>query len=280
MKSIFAILRLSVSPWAFSEVALILWWAQCWLSIVHYIEGQDQMLNMRWVRYYIHCTSFKPRKKRGTKNRYVQALRDELDDQSHNGLQGLETLAPPVIIKQIIADWFGWIHPVAPIVHQDCFTQQLADMQATTENASASFLLLVVSVCAVTVASLRRRRHLYSKVTVESCLNFAKCLRVWSLSTAISVERSIAMYNFGSALHHEHGIDSPLSYPLVTQAAMSVKFLIHQSLDTLSFMDQEILKRLYWLIYAGQCTSDVYGRQLLFLSQSHYQTTSFIPTKI
>jgi hypothetical protein len=88
------------------------------------------------------------------------------------------------------------------------------------------------------------------------------------------------MYNFGSALHHEHGIDSPLSHRLITEAAMSVKYLIHQSISTMPLMESESLKRLYWLIYAGHCTSDMYGRQLLFMRQAHDQTSAFVPLEI
>jgi hypothetical protein len=61
---------------------------------------------------------------------------------------------------------------------------------------------------------------------------------------------------------------------------MSVKFLLNQSVDALPFMDAQILKRLYWLIYAGSCTSDMYGRQLLFLRQAHDQTSALIPAEV
>lgn len=158
--------------------------------------------------------------------------------------------------------------------------QQLTEAQMSPDSASTSFLLLAASIGAATVASLRRRRHLYANVTVDSCLDFAERLGVWSPKATITVERSLAMYNFGSALHHEQGIDSPLSHRLITEAAMSVKFLIYQSIDTMDFVDAQILKRLYWLIYAGHCTSDMYGRQLLFLRQAHEQTTTFLPLEI
>ncbi|KAF3034160.1 hypothetical protein E8E12_004928 [Didymella heteroderae] len=221
-----------------------------------------------------------PRKKRGPKNRYIQALRVQLDGNLDAPPTSLQTLASFEVLHQILSDWFGWIHPVAPILHQDRFMQRLATTQTSPENTPGPFLLLVASICAATVASLRRRRHLYPKLTVESCLAFAERLGVWGPSAAITVERSIAMYNFGSALHHEHGIDSPISHRLLTEAAMSAKFLIHQSIDAMPFMDAQLLKRLYWLIYAGHCTSDMYGRQLLFLRQAHDQTRSLMPLEV
>lgn len=227
----------------------------------------------------IHCMNVQPRKKRGPKNRYVQALRNELDGRDGAGLC-LENLAPSEIIQQLIADWFGWIHPVAPILHQDRFRQQLRDSMASPNDVPSSFLLLVASVCAATIASLRRRRHLYGCITVESCLDFAERLGVWSPSAVITVERSLAMYNLGTALHHEQGLDSPLSHRLITEAAMSVNYLTSQSLDTMCFADAQILKRLYWLIYAGQCTCAMYGRQLLFIRQAHDQTNTLMPLEV
>ncbi|KAJ8107194.1 hypothetical protein OPT61_g9033 [Boeremia exigua] len=219
-----------------------------------------------------------PRKKRGPKNRYIQTLRDELDGMS-GGRPSLGDFAPPEIIHQLIADWFGRIHPVAPILHQDRFMQQLREC-LVSGNGTPSFLLLVASLCAATMASLRRRRHLYGSVTVESCLDFAERLGLWSPSAEITVERSLAVYNFGSAVHHEHGIESPLAHRLVTETAMSVRFLMHQAIETMCFADAQILKRLYWLVYAGHCTYDMYGWQLLFIRQAHDHTHTLIPLEI
>ena len=104
----------------------------------------------------IDCTRVKPRGKRGPKNRYspcfpstcarpngdsyVQALRSQIrsstpaqdlattsispcsfetnaPEDSHE--LTLELIAPMPILQQIISDWFGWIHPVAPIFQHD-----------------------------------------------------------------------------------------------------------------------------------------------------------------
>ena len=158
--------------------------------------------------------------------------------------------------------------------------QQLRDDQSSPDSVSTSPLLLVASICVASVANLCRRRYLYTNVTVESCLDFTECLWGWSPSAAITVERSIVMYNFSSELHHGHGIDLPLSHRLITEAATIVKFLMHQSVDALSLMDARILRRLYWLIYAGSCTSDMCGRQLLVLRQAHDQTSALIPADV
>jgi hypothetical protein len=66
----------------------------------------------------------------------------------------------------------------------------------------------------------------------------------------------------------------------MAEAAMSVKYLIHQDVHSMAFIDQQMLKRLYWLIYAAQCTCDMYGRQLLVLRQAHDSTAPFIPLEV
>lgn len=225
-----------------------------------------------------------PRKKRGPKNQYVRALKAQLNGEvlgeGNSERVGLELIAPLDILHQIINDWFDWIHPVAPIFHRGLIFQRLAELQQPSDGDSSSSLLLVASICAATVASLRRRRYLYASVTVEGCLELADKLNLWSMHNNITLERALTVYNFSSAVHHEYGIDSPLSHRLSGEASISVKFLFHQAVDEMSFMEQQILKRLYWLVYAGQCTYDMHGRALLILRHTHEPLNVFLPIDI
>ncbi|KAH7401261.1 hypothetical protein BKA66DRAFT_436419 [Pyrenochaeta sp. MPI-SDFR-AT-0127] len=232
----------------------------------------------------IDCTNVQPRKKRGPKNQYVRALKAQLDGdmvgEKSTEQWGLELIAPLAIIHQIINDWFDWIHPVAPILHRGLFFQRLAGLQQPSDGNNPSLLLLVVSVCAATVASLRRRRYLYAAVTVDGCLELAERLKMWSPNSIITLERALSVYNFSCAVHHEHGIDSPLSHRLSGEASISVNFLFHQAIDSMSFMEQQILKRLYWLIFAGQCTFDMHGRRLFILRHAHEPVNVFLPMDV
>ncbi|CAO2652342.1 Nn.00g006250.m01.CDS01 [Neocucurbitaria sp. VM-36] len=226
----------------------------------------------------------RPRKKRGPKNRYVQALRAQLDGhamgENENEHASLELIAPLPILQQIISDWFDWIHPVAPILHRSLFTQRIVNFESLSGASSSSFLLLVASICAATTASLRRRRHLYTGVTTEGCLELADRFKLWSSTSDITLERTLTLYNFSSAVHHEYGIDSPLTHRTIGEASISVKYMIHQHLDQMSFMDQQILKRVYWLIFAGQCTYDMHGRRLLVLRHAHEPVNALLPLEI
>ncbi|KAH7067112.1 hypothetical protein FB567DRAFT_259768 [Paraphoma chrysanthemicola] len=230
----------------------------------------------------IECTSERPRKKRGPKNRYVQALRAQLDGEAAPDAPGSEQhdlvmIAPLDVLHRIIDDWFDWIHPVAPALHRGLFLERLNGSQTSDRDHSTTFLLLVASVCAATVASLRRRRHNYGEVTVEACLELAEHHKLWSSSSPITLDRALTLYNFSSAVHHEHGIDSPLSFRLSAESAISIKYLIHHQLDQMTFIEQQLLKRIYWLIFAGQCTGDLHGRRLLVLHHAHESIAGLLP---
>lgn len=155
-------------------------------------------------------------------------------------------------------------------------------MQAQTAGSGSDplFLILVASLCAAVVASLRRRRGLYDAVTVDGCFDIAERLGLWNRHRRITLDWVLAMYNFSSATHHEHGIGYPLAHRLSAETAMGVKFLLYHDFRTMSLLDQQILKRLYWLVYAGQCTCDMHGWPLLVLRQAHEQVNALIPLDV
>lgn len=177
-------------------------------------------------------------------------------------------------------DWFGWIHPVAPIFHRNHFMGKLANYDAAAPDNQPGFLLLVASICAATVASLRKRRHLYTAITIDGCLDLAERLGMWSPSNHITLEWCLAAYNFSCAMHHERGLDSPLSHRLFSEAASSVKYLIYQENSTHTFLEKQQLKRLYWLIFAGQCTCDMHGRRLVTLHNAHDAVNGLMPMEV
>lgn len=179
-----------------------------------------------------------------------------------------------------MTDWFDWIHPVAPIMHRSLFLQRVAQCQGSDIHSSASFFLLVTSVCAATVASLRRRRSFYGELTVEHCIALAERFRLWSPNSIITLERTLTLYNLSSAVQHEYGTDSALPHRIMAETAISLKYLIYHELDQMSFMDQQILKRVYWLVFAGQCTCDMHGRRLLVLHHAHEAVSALTPMAI
>ncbi|KAF2677189.1 hypothetical protein K458DRAFT_396270 [Lentithecium fluviatile CBS 122367] len=239
----------------------------------------------------IACTRIQPRKKRGPKNRYVQALRSQLDrsgdevslfatlGDDHNEPHTLERIATRPVLDQIIRDWFDWIHPLAPLLHPRQFMARMAQSYEK-EQCESQLIILVASLCAATVASLRRRRRLYGEVTVERCLDLAEGLGLWGRATTIDLEWTTAMYNFSSATYTEQGMDSPLSLRLAAEALVGLRYQLYQRFDQLSFMDQQLLKRAYWLVFASQCTSDIHGWPMIHLHAPHEPIQSLFPLEI
>ncbi|KAF2188510.1 hypothetical protein K469DRAFT_565891 [Zopfia rhizophila CBS 207.26] len=241
----------------------------------------------------IACTYVRPRKRRGPKNRYVQDLQSNTHDLNtplrispslqddpnspENLATSLDAVAPRAIVKQILDDWFELIHPVAPIFHRGQFIERLSCRESVID---ASFLVLVASVCAATVAGLERRRSLYGSVSVQHCLLVAERLGFWTYTHNFSLERCQAAYNFATATWHEHGMDSAVTHRLAADAIAGVKFLLYYQLDGMPFMDAQLLKRLYWLLFAGQCTADMLGRPMALLHSPHEQVQSLIPLDI
>lgn len=191
----------------------------------------------------------------------------------------LDLVAPRPVLDHMIRDWFDWIHPLAPLLHPDQFRARIAQQYAG-QPSEPSFVILVSSVCAATVASLRRRRDLYGGVTVEGCLALAENLGLWSRAGTITLEWTTAMYNFSSAQYMEHGIDSALSFRLAAEAVIGLRYQLYYELPRMPFLDQQLLKRLYWLVFAGQCTMSIYGRPMLHLHGAHEQVQALVPLEI
>jgi hypothetical protein len=155
-------------------------------------------------------------------------------------------------VQQILGDWFEFVHPVAPIVHRDTLLRQLAN---PVNSQDLDFVDLVISLCAATLATLRRRASTYAPaVTVEKCyqiitLHQSNASR--QLDT-LNLAWCQTKYNLSNSLTAERGIDDPTPQLLLAEALMGIGHLLHHEMENMSFADQELLKRLYWLCFAGQ----------------------------
>jgi hypothetical protein len=161
----------------------------------------------------------------------------------------LEQLGQLSQIRQIIDDWFELIHSVAPIVHRGQFLRRLANGDASRDP---EFCGLVISVCAATVVSLKRRSNAqYGSVTFERCLEVVKQNRLLEDKDAFTLQWCQAKYNLGTTLTAERGPGNPLAFRFISEAVMGVKYLIYNELSAMPLVSQELLKRLYWLLFAG-----------------------------
>ncbi|KAG7049972.1 c6 zinc finger domain containing protein [Colletotrichum scovillei] len=109
----------------------------------------------------------------------------------------LALFAPEDLIQRMLHDWFEKVHALAPVLHRRRFLHRL---KAGETNSDRTFCALVVSVCAATVATLRRAD--YSPVTVELCLDFIEeqhLLDHGLRKPVYSLDWCVAMYNIGTS---------------------------------------------------------------------------------
>lgn len=162
----------------------------------------------------------------------------------------LDELAPASVVRQAVNDWFKLVHPVAPILHRDSFIRQL-DAPSTTQNLD--FLLLVVSICSATVSTLRRSAGLYAgMITVERCFQIVSTINHARGPLPISLTRCQMKYNMAASLTQDRGMDNETVQLLITESMAMTGYLLHYEVQNLSISDRELVKRLFWLCFAGQ----------------------------
>ena len=162
----------------------------------------------------------------------------------------LDDLAPSGTIRQAVDDWFEFVHPAAPVVHRATFLQQL-ELSSVSEDLD--FLLLVVSVCSATVSTLRRRCVPYASfISVEKCYHVISTLTQARGPLPISLIRCQTKYNMACSLVQQRGMDNQTTQLLFTEVTTMVSHLLHYEVESASIIDHELIKRLYWLCFAGQ----------------------------
>lgn len=120
------------------------------------------------------------------------------------------------------------------------------------------FDALVVSVCSATVSTLRRTAPSYaSMITVEKCWNIITSFEQLRGPLPPTLTRCQWKYNMAASTVQERGLDDEVPQILMGEAGVIVSRLIHYNLSSLSLRDQELSKRLFWLLFAGQWSLNV-----------------------
>ncbi|KAL3419464.1 hypothetical protein PVAG01_09686 [Phlyctema vagabunda] len=244
----------------------------------------------------IQCTYNRPRKRRGPPNLYLQAqvqaqaqVQNEnspssstwittFPPQERNNPFRLSGLGPPHVIEHIIDDWFELIYSVCPMLHHGTFTTRLSRGDADIDLEFAS---VVVAVCAATIASLRQNSD-YGEITVSKCLDEIERIesQLGGSRRMFSLEWCQMKYNLGVAVLTERGADDELAFRFLSESVMGVKYLIYHRMRDMSYMDQQLLKRLYWLVFAGLCTMDLHGRPSVGLLSAQDNIETLYPLSL
>ncbi|KAJ4245506.1 hypothetical protein NW762_014015 [Fusarium torreyae] len=194
------------------------------------------------------------------------------DTRSVHGSHWLSMFAPEAIIMRLLGDWFDVIHPLAPILLRRRFMRRLHQGEA---DLNAEFCGLVISVCSATKATLPRGD--YGPVTVDYCVEFLDThglLQSHFARDSFSLERCIAMYNVGTSMSAttKSGLASMRTYHALSEAAAGARYLAYYRIHEHDEAEQQLLRRLVWLLFASACSADIFGRlPISLLSQDRIE---------
>lgn len=93
-------------------------------------------------------------------------------------------------------------------------------------------------------------------MSVDRCVEFIEENRLLPCGIArpnYSLDWCIAMYNMGVSISAlaEAGVGDVRAFHAMSEAAAGVRYLAYYQVSELDFVDQQLLKRLFWLLFAG-----------------------------
>ncbi|KAM0324917.1 hypothetical protein ACHAQA_007883 [Verticillium albo-atrum] len=169
-------------------------------------------------------------------------------------------LCSRAVVLTILTDWSRFVWPLASLLHKKRFLRRVLQHE---DETNPIFRALVLSTCAVTVTTLRRRSaYKYRSVTVEKCVGLIDqddMLR--RPRDAYTPEWCLACYNVASSLHALDGLAELRVYQAIKDAMAGVQWLLFcdAARETRSLHDQEMLKRLYWIMSMWQLAAELRG---------------------
>ncbi|KAF7133600.1 hypothetical protein CNMCM5793_004729 [Aspergillus hiratsukae] len=190
----------------------------------------------------------------------------------------LNQLGPSYLIRQCIDDWFQLVHSVAPILHRREFLSRLEHGHALRD---AEFCALVISLCAASVATLRNRSSVnYGTITAEKCWDIIRQNNLLHQRPQFSLEKCLAKYNIATALLASRSVDQPESFTLMAESVAGVKYMLYYDLPTMPFLAQQLLKRLFWLLFAWECSADILVRPTIGVLTAQDNITTLRPLSV
>lgn len=161
----------------------------------------------------------------------------------------LERLGPKHLLRHILDDWFENIHAIAPILLRRQFLKRFDSSEAETNLV---FCGLVVSIICATCATLRRRSFSdYGGVTAERCYEIVELDGLLPSDGPYSLDWCVAKYNLSASSNAVSTLPLAQANRYTTDAQLGVNHLLHHGVGQLSFVDGQLLKRLYWLLVVG-----------------------------
>lgn len=172
----------------------------------------------------------------------------------------IEHLCPQETFQAIVYDFLDYIYPIAPVLHQPSFRQQLA---ARVYETDPVFFRLCISVCAFTVASLPRKVSLYGHGSYHKAADMVNraCHMVMASRLATSPDWAehpssddmICSLLLGTASHYTQC--PKRGWVLLNESIHCCRALdlyIPKGYEALNIVDQEVNKRAFWMLFIVQ----------------------------
>ncbi|UPL02196.1 hypothetical protein LCI18_013130 [Fusarium solani-melongenae] len=195
---------------------------------------------------------------------------EEPDDQSSQaspdsrpGDSDFKGLCSRSLVLTILTDWSRFVYPLAPLLHRKKFLKRVLQHE---DERNPTFCALVLATCAMTVSTLRRRSfYNYRSVTVDKCIDIIEREHML-LPVSYTPEWCLTRYNIASSLSALYGLDDMRVYQAIKDAMAGVQWFLFHEKGTESVHDQELVKRLYWLLGMWQLGTEIQGQpHLTFL---------------
>ncbi|SPO01048.1 uncharacterized protein DNG_03796 [Cephalotrichum gorgonifer] len=151
--------------------------------------------------------------------------------------------------------------------------QSTTDGEATVNPV---FCGLVVSICAATAATLPR--EYYCPITIQSAADFVERNGLLAggflQAPSSALDWCMATYNFGTAWSSISGMNlsDKRSYRGLSDSAMGVRYLAYYCMEELDYVEQQLMRRLFWLLFAGTYSADMLGRLAIGLATPGFET--------
>ncbi|KAH7116446.1 hypothetical protein EDB81DRAFT_819592 [Dactylonectria macrodidyma] len=190
---------------------------------------------------------------------FVGENNSEASPVSVSGCHDFHGLCSRSLVLTILTDWSRFVWPLASLLHKKRFLQRLLQRE---DESNPTFCALVLSTCAVTVTTLRRRSfQKYRGVTVAKCVGIIDQEHMLQRPAAYTLDWCISCYNVASSLHALDGVAELRVYQAIKDAMAGVQWLLFcdGERETRSLHDQEMLKRLYWLMSMWQLAAELRG---------------------
>uniref|UniRef100_A0A8H7TRI0 Zn(2)-C6 fungal-type domain-containing protein n=3 Tax=Bionectria ochroleuca TaxID=29856 RepID=A0A8H7TRI0_BIOOC len=177
--------------------------------------------------------------------------------------QSLSDFASADTIYGLLNEWFDKIHPIAPILLRRRFFRRLKNGEADSDPVFYN----------------------QTSLSVPSCLEFIEKNKLLAFDLGevnYTPEWCIAMYNIGVAINatSSQGLSDVHGFHAVSQSSAATTYLLYYSLRSLSYIDQQLLKRLFWLLFAAAKSGDMFGRLTVGFEAIHSNWDLLRPTSL